>query len=443
MAFNSTERLFSNTSPINQNRARTAIQSLYQHCGLVMPRVVFVDGPTHFESVVKEDLCSVNLFKYEKISHFVTKRGSSKHDRMKHYLRNIYLPLLNSVDTNTHMDWFKLFIAEDFRYTPPECREDNSMHDEWLPLANDVWNSTYMVLNYENIVYVFDRPSEVHTDDRGFHNTEGPCLVFRDGTEYYGHRGQFIKKEHFLHPEKMTIEEINSYGKKHVVIDMVGIDRFKKLCEEWQPPETENRFSRFFYFSQIANANIHQDGYEVKIYHGELNGEGVIFATQMDQGEIRPSLFFIKDEDQSGLECLIEPEDMELWDSLRLSSMFRHGDMCKLILGYKEGRFYARGSGSSGYRDLKKNVAPVWFKTHMLRGENAEYVCEDYTIKYSEEEGLHGPVHNETLKMDAPFWGNEQSLPTMRFNFELESDTWAGLLHKLSRYAFEWMVLFN
>ncbi len=84
---------------------------------------------------------------------------------------------------------------------------------------------------FENVVIALERPCKITRDQRNrLHNGSGKSIEYPDGWGCYSLHGMSVKKSHIItHPEKITIEEINTEYNveiRRVMIERYGIERF-------------------------------------------------------------------------------------------------------------------------------------------------------------------------------------------------------------------------
>jgi len=445
--FNNTDHLFSDTNPIDRLVALRAIIDFYKFSGQPEPNVIFVNGPTEFKERTKDlDLEMHSFWDCQDITSFVTKRGTSKHDRMKHFLERIFWEFSKVKGFRS-----EYLIAEDYMY-----KEEY----EWNKHATAVWDSSYITFNYKGTTFVFDRPLMSSVNDRGFHAVDGPCLVFRDGTEYYGYEGQLMQKEHLLDPANMTINDIHSYSSKHLVIDLVGVDHYLEMLNSWELPSVKGRFSKFFGFNEMIideDPNLEKwnrksrgwmyenKPYQISIENCSINKEhGTKF-----EGQFSDEIYFFKSDpfESEHYNFLFDKEDQALWNLFDYRGMLRNGCAGGLVIGFKNGEFYMTGKtfsdGSKGGAHLRQEVAPAWFKAKMLRKEPAEYICDDYCVTTTPDGKWHIDQFNKNVRITNNVFGGNQNLPNYYFPLDIKSNTWEGLLEKWAKLSFEWLGVFG
>jgi hypothetical protein len=461
MAFTNTAHLFTNTQPIDREEAAAAMTALYLHCGEPAPDIIFVNGPTELTEKLTPDLKAYSFFDKEPIAHFVNKRGSSWHDRLKQIVKGCfyYTPSQVQGSGGLLVGSTPLYVPEDFKYGYSVPK--NPEYDNFYSLATAVWNNSYMTFNCKGVSFIVERPSEVHTnEERGFHRTDGPAIVFRDGTEVFVYEGVRVKKEHLLDPKSMTLEEIHrSRGHKHILIDMVGVDHYRSLCDSWKPPATKDRFKNFFGFHEMviegedptlrvwdktSKGWMYKDrAYEVVLTTASVNKVRGLFIYHTTYSD---SYYHFADhpfECEAGKE-LFDPEDRELWDSINFYKGMTLAGVPSVIVGFKDGIFYARtklyedGSG----RQYNRNCVPHWFRAKMLRNEDVEYVCDDYKVLFKDEKLFTDSI-NPSVKINGSIFGGNQNVPHVFDSFNLESDSWEGLLEKWAKFSFEWLGMFQ
>ena len=104
---------------------------------------------------------------------------------------------------------------------------------ELLDLWDDIGRSCCWWYPYKNIVFISDRPCEIHKNERGqLHKDGGPALLFRDGYCLWMLNGVAVSQELVMTPAeeisaKSILEETNSQVRAEI-IKKVGYSRILK-----------------------------------------------------------------------------------------------------------------------------------------------------------------------------------------------------------------------
>jgi hypothetical protein len=260
--FSDTNKLFCNTTPINKAKATNAINELYHYCNIQSyksdlwqsyttarpcckePEIIFADGPEQVVAMFKGDTNLVDLERFNDIAHFVTKRGYGSKERVHSVVAHVFSKLLPY--NRLPKSWSSpLFMPVDYLYNDEHA-------DVWEKLASKVWDETYVCFTYQDRCYVINRPSLVRTNDRGFHCTDGPSMVFPDGSEVYCYEGIKVTEDNIRHPERMTLKDIHQHNsRKHILIDLCGVDRYLEMCKAWKL-DVKGKFAKFFSMAEMV-----------------------------------------------------------------------------------------------------------------------------------------------------------------------------------------------
>jgi hypothetical protein len=452
--FKDTTHLFVNTKPINRRKARKAMLEFYRYCRKKNPskcsdkdpKITFVNGPTELAAKIDLNKEGHSFFDFNDIAHFVTKRGVSRHDRLKSRISSIFWKYGRVKTNGGYIGSSALLIPEDYEYQGEY---------EWDKHATAIWDESLVTINFKDESFIVERPKVIRTNERGFHFADGPALVFRDGTELYFWEGEEVKKEHFLNPQAMTLNDIHSYNNKHIIIDMVGVDHYLELVKAWKP-DVKGKFKKFFAFSKMivpedANAekpwdrrgygDMHKERpYKVILKNAEVNGVRGLVIREQTFGE---TFHF-----PGSLECnpfkhkyakkIFNKRDKELWDILNIEDAMFYGHAMQIEIGFMNGKFWVKDKSlgeDTKYPLCHMDVAPAWFRAKMFRKQEAIYEGENYTVRWKDGEfEISGDI-----KPNRNLFGGNENVPDYSFHFYLESDSWEGLLEKWARFAFEWV----
>ena len=98
--------------------------------------------------------------------------------------------------------------------------------DQWADLAD----SAFWWWPFEGIVFMSERPSAIHKDERTrLHNPNGPAVAFRDGWAVYYWHGVRVPQDVIEQPESITAERIESEQNaevRRVMIERMGYERY-------------------------------------------------------------------------------------------------------------------------------------------------------------------------------------------------------------------------
>jgi len=500
--FSDTTKLYTDTTPIDKDYAAAAVKELYCYCNSSTllphhrdkktpsrdPMIYFLRGPNDLKEAIESLYRSIGcgfipkeageFFRAETfndIAHFVTKRGWGPKERMHSVLAKIFdfeVPKFMELDRRWNSP---MMLAIDWLYH--DGKDEKDYRNQWEEIATKIWNNTYLVVTFLNRCFVVDRPLEVHVNDVGFHRTDGPAILFRDGSEIFCYEGLHVDRKFVMEPEKLTLKDIHQHNsRKHYLIDLVGVDNYLEMVKDWQPPQS--KLERFFGFSKMVHPNDdlppeldkwgcekyreHGYGYrsykdkpyEVDIYLGKVNGDfGLVFAAR-DGHDVYHFPYRTHPFDTEHGKELFAEEDREFFDLIDLKEMFSRSMAATFTVSYMNRKF--RLKSSSGYGEkhpcCRHDIAPSWFKAKMFKQEAVEYTSPDekFGVKWEpglDEEGYQrgklfvgGEFPGETDPRDSLFGGCE-NLPSYNFHVDLEADSWEELLDKWARLAFEWLAL--
>lgn len=471
--FSDTTKLYTNTNPINKTKVAEAIREFYRFCNSCPqdwrtekdarpsrdPEIIFVGGPKELKEKINMDEPFFHAKNFDDITHFVTKRGWGPEERMHSVLNNIFS--FNSMRRPTgflRRKWASpILLAIDYLYD--DGKQERDYKWEWGRLASKIWDNAYLIVTFANKCFVVDRPAEIKVNDVGFHCTDGPALVFRDGSEVYCYEGLKVKKRHLLKPKEMTLKDIHQHNsRKHYMIDMVGVDHYLELVKAWKPPETKGRFQKFFEFANMVlpgddlpdkvgewskkgyGRNYVDKPYEVEIYCGKMNGEYGLCMSHKTWDDIYFFKYGKNPLDTKAGQRIFDEADRELWNLFDLQETFNRSSGVRIKISYQNKEFRVKSEKLYGHHPAcRHDIAPSWFKAKMFRGQSALYETEKYGVKW--EDGnfyTGGEFPSEPRDM---VFGGLEGVPSYQFDLDLVSDSWEGLLEKWAIFAFDWLGL--
>ena len=125
---------------------------------------------------------------------------------------------------------------------------------EFLEASSDL-SETGLWIPFKNIVFMSERPTEIHLDQQGrLHNPEGPALLYADGYALFSFHGVTIPKEIVEHPEAITVEAImeeENAEVRRIMCEIMGWDRYVtesglQLIDECDDPANAPHTLRLF-----------------------------------------------------------------------------------------------------------------------------------------------------------------------------------------------------
>jgi hypothetical protein len=506
--FSDTTKLYTDTTPIDKDYAAAAVKELYCYCATSSilphhrekktpsrsPEIIFVGGPNELKEKIADlyrrigcgflDKDKAEFFHAESfndIAHFVTKRGWGPKERMHSVLAKIFdFEIPKFMNQELQRRWASpMMLAIDWLYHPgDESEEERGYIDPWEKVASKVWDNAYLIVTFLDRCYVVDRPLEVHVNDMGFHRTDGPAILFRDGSEIFCYEGLRVDRKFIMEPETLTLKDIHQHNsRKHYLIDLVGVDNYLEMVKQWEPPETKGKWDKFFSFSKMVlptddlpdekdergftkfrergyGYHSYKDKpYEVDIYLGKVNGEFGLTFSARDGHEVYHFPYKDHPFDCEHGKDIFNEEDRELFDLFDFKEMFNRSMAATFTLSYMNRKFRLKSSKLyEHYPSCRHDVAPAWFKAKMFRKEAVEYISPDekFGVKWEpglDEEGYErgnlyfgGDFPGEKDPRDSLFGGCD-NLPSYSFDVDLEADSWEELLEKWARLAFEWLAL--
>jgi len=251
-----------NTEPVNQKKVIKTITAMYKKINLAIPRFIFVPSPLaalHMINVLGKfnninipkgmkipanieeilvDLCNNKItgapfnHKIEDNLFLVLEKET---DRV---INNTSAVSSNDIDRcfygNLDAYWvcFYKFGSELISYS----ENDQEMLDYWDNLVkhSGLWYP------YEKIVFVVDKPCEVHVEPTGnnnvyrLHNSKKAAMQYRDGYSVYSIHGVRVSEKVVLAPETLTKEDILNESNleiRRIMIDQVGYEKFFSMIE--------------------------------------------------------------------------------------------------------------------------------------------------------------------------------------------------------------------
>ena len=95
--------------------------------------------------------------------------------------------------------------------------------------GREFYKNTYLIIPYENICFISERPTEQHIDlDTGnLHNPNGPAMKFKDGYEFYALHNIRIEKE-MLNYNAKEIMAVENVEQRLVLIKNFGVENMLK-----------------------------------------------------------------------------------------------------------------------------------------------------------------------------------------------------------------------
>lgn len=188
-------RIGLDTSEINEERAISAINLLYQCGDIPAPQqIIFCDSPIGcLEELKKHNKSSASENRWDFIY--------GQHD----------------------IGWLSFF-----NFFRKEC-ELVKETQEILGLL-ECAKECHWILPYENIVFVSRKPIEIHLNEEGdLHCLTGPALLYKDGFALYEVNGVTVPEDIILHPESITADRIDNEENaevRRVMVELYGEDKY-------------------------------------------------------------------------------------------------------------------------------------------------------------------------------------------------------------------------
>lgn len=458
------ESLFLNTQPLDRCDAVEAINKMYSICGKRKPEVIFADGLGELvdcleEEVVVPEACNdfaLKPFSFDDsnpITTFHTSRCVGKTWRLESLIECEIRKECTISGGLGDYGRDNLFMPVSYLYSRSEKPE---YRWEWQEAATAIWDAMLCCVTYDGLCIIMDRPDVVHHNNRGYHNTKGPAVVFRDGSEIYAYEGEPIAKRLILDSANATLEDIHQgNSRKHIYIGLYGIERYLDLVKS-HSVDVKGKFKNFYQFANIDQPTVEgnhearfskhmREWYENKPYellfeHEKINGE-TCFCMWHEGDE---SFVFQYHEDPLKKPCFakkVRTEDHELWKELNFRAYLRRG-VSELTLAYKGGEFYLREKQFEDLsRDrLHRDVCPAWVKAHVMRGTDCHYE-DEYTeveVKGGELKVLKAPQ-----KPRDPLFHGSDNVPYYNFKLDVKGKTWEEFLRNCADFSFEWLGMFE
>lgn len=438
--------LFTCTDPIDKSEATKAVNDFYEFCKKPLPEIVFVAGPVELREKIDLSEEGLSLFDYQDIAHFTSCYSYTTNMRLSRIYNSVFSDLRAKQKPGKWVGSDIMLTRQDYD------RHSLGMGGAWDVLAAAVCANSYACFTFQKRCFIVDRPKYTYTNDRGFHCTTAPALVFRDGAEVYCYEGIEIKKEHLLNPSSMSLKDIHSYrnSNKHLIIGLFGVDNYLELAKQWKP-DVAGKFKKFFHFSEIVvpgdndieeswkkKGRAHhykEEPLTVNVRHGRVNGEhGLVFEDSYKQIDFFKGYRVSPLDTERGKE-LFDEGDRELLDLLNFEEIMNRGCTMGFQIGFQNDKFFLKQTydRASCYHD----VVPSWFKAKMFRGQDALYETDKYAVKFENGELQYAG----DINMKKPIFRGSENLPYYEFKLDLESDTWEGFLEKWARLSFEWLEM--
>jgi len=103
-------------------------------------------------------------------------------------------------------------------------------HKNLISLWQQINKACHWWFPYKNVIFLSDRPSAVHVDERGRpHNSKGAAVEYRDGYKVFAWKGILIPSEIVEKPESLTVSQIMSENNTEIrraMVDIFGLERF-------------------------------------------------------------------------------------------------------------------------------------------------------------------------------------------------------------------------
>lgn len=197
------------TTPLNKANVIAAVQNLYKCGGLVAPeRIILAPGPTVGTLIV-------NMLLFKEANPNATEK------EIKDSVKNNYA-LQDCVFGQHEVGWLSFY---DFFKN-----ETDLANLEKIDGLLDVARACGWVWAYDNVCVVAQKPLVCHVNDANqLHCTDGPAIAYEDGTMVFAYDGVIMEKDTIMHPEKITLEEINETGneeQKRIKIEIYGTSKF-------------------------------------------------------------------------------------------------------------------------------------------------------------------------------------------------------------------------
>jgi hypothetical protein len=429
--------LFENTKPIWFSDAKKAVKELYEYCKKPEPEYVYVKGPQDLADAMDLGDDCFDAHRADDIAHFGGRRSQTKDMRMQNVINATFRDKCESLKVSPYLmpDYATYNSEGGHRYEYPFSK-----------LVTAVWNSCFFCVTFEKTCYIVERPLSVMTDDTGYHNKNGPAVVFHDGTEVYCYEGFEVDKRFIVNPKSMTLKDIHKGNSRtHRMINLVGLERYLELVKDFKI-DTTGKFKKFFGFAKIHEyANSYTDRtYSVEIINTKVNGKYCLLF----KDSWREYYAFLNKDDKK---LLLDKQDYELWDTLNLKELFSRCFGVKLILSYNKGVFAlksesvyntegnCRGPNNDAPKPLvcHRDVAPAWVKSQISQGKDVEYKDKNATVVFKD-----GELQVETEhKLDRSLFRGNNNLPQYKFDIDLKSNTWDDLLNQWANLSFEWLSM--
>jgi len=432
--------LFLKTEPIDRDECAKAIRDLYRHWKIKEPEVIFVRGTKDFfDTCFSRGVEWLDPDTTGDIAYFVTNRSYGKSSRFKNVLREVInRKMIGKADFSVSLP-----ISHIYRFP---------LHSELEEILHRLWDNSYAVVYGVKHCYIFERPVEVYHNDLGFHHPDDYAVLFEDGSKIFCYNGVLVEEKHIKDHNSLTLDDISKQNNssKHLLIDLMGVERYLNLIENLKANiDVKGKFKKFFSFHRMKDEFPNQK-IEVEIFRTLVNKE---LALCLFEKESYGDKYVIWDKDD--LVCLLEPEDMFLWELFNLSEAITRGCR-KLTISYADGVYSIKsGSSEDVCGKCRHDIVPAWAKCFLLNKENYCYKDEKYSINIengeiedvvsAEGKDLNfGQIYNRenwdrTILM--PLFSGCDNVPYYMFNIDITSDTWEELLEKWANHSLEWLYM--
>ncbi|RDJ35579.1 MAG: hypothetical protein DWQ19_12240 [Crenarchaeota archaeon] len=431
-----TEKIFYDTTPVDMEKASEAIYVMYKHYNLPRPRIQLASGLDEL-AVLAQQVKSepIDLEKHSEITVFWTCRHVTTTQKIEYAISR----KLNEYE------WYnknKGFFSNVF--FPPGWAYGNKQQDwEWIKHALSIWKNTYLCVCYKDTVIILDRPKEVYCNENGFHNRNGAAVRFGDGSEIYAYEGIGVEDRYILETDRLTLFDIHKGNtKKRILISLVGVERYLDMVRNFKI-ETKNRFQKFFSFPQIEENPRIYDGYSLRIKNAKINDEYGLALIQYsgvgkNDGSHWERCYHLPGNplQHKCINSILDKKDYDLWRVLNFQETLRRGVFYGMILSYNDHKFNLKMPRLyDNYSALSCDACPSWVKARMFLKEDFTYKTD--VVKMVVEKGKIVELKtNDKLKWQDSLWGD---IPSYKFDLNLQSETWEGLLKQWADFAFKWI----
>lgn len=444
--------LFLRTDPINKLKARVAVEEMYRLCGLPEPTIQYIDGPLHLAQAIEDlgDLAEPLYFDdHNTIATFHTSRGWGKGNRLERVVSDAY----SKSELPRKRFRSNLFLPVSYLLRE---KGDESYTWPWQVAACDIWKSTYGVVTYKGMCFILDTPKEVYHNDRGFHDTSGAAMVFRDGTKAYAYEGEVVPANLIADKKAVTLNDLHQgNSRRHTLIALYGIENYLELVKDFKI-DVKGRFQSFFGFHHVDEPDklpgmrefestmgkSYREWYAEKPYTVTID-RMTVNANQWSMVMFEEHKLFVSHkrdilQDKASRVILPTKEDRQLWRHLKVDDMMSRGAH-KLHVSFLAGELSLKSHKypDSRHPNCHRDVCPSWVKAHMLLGTSCEYEDDVAHVRVTDGKFqlLRGP---KECRQDSLFDGCN-AVPSYSFDVDIRSETWVGLLEKWADLSFKWL----